>query len=265
MRDTPDILARILAAKKKRLSARRRSISDTRRMAEKKAASSPALDFHAVLSRPGLSVVAEIKKASPSAGTIRSKFEPAKIANAYAKAGADAISVLTEQDFFKGSPAHLRLAKRNAPDIPVLRKDFIYCETQVYESRIMGADSFLLICAMLTWKKLLRLLQVGRSLGMEPLVETHDLDEVKMALDSGARIVGINNRNLRTFEVDLRTSLDLAGKIPGGILKVSESGIKTPGDSRLLREAGFDAILVGETLMRNPIANFAETIKSLKT
>ncbi len=264
MRDTPDILERILAAKKKRLPARRGTSAGSRRMAVRKAASAPALDFHAVLSRPGLSVIAEIKKASPSAGTIRSEFEPAKIARAYAKAGADAISVLTEQDFFKGSPAHLRLAKRNAPDLPVLRKDFICCETQVYESRVMGADSFLLICAMLTGKKLFRLLQLGRSLGMEPLVEAHGSDEVKMALDSGARIVGINNRNLRTFEVDIRTSLELAGKIPDGVIKVSESGIKTPGDSRLLREAGFDAILVGETLMRNSIANFAETIKSLK-
>jgi indole-3-glycerol phosphate synthase len=264
MRDTPDILAKILAAKRKRLSTRRGTSADVRRMAGRKAASAPALDFLAVLSRPGLSVIAEIKKASPSAGTIRSEFEPAKIASAYAKADADAISVLTEQDFFKGSPAHLRLAKRNATDLPVLRKDFICDEFQVLESRIMGADSFLLICAMLTEKKLLRLLQLGRSLGMEPLVETHDSEDLQMALDSGARIVGINNRNLRTFEVDIRTSLELAGKIPDGIIKVSESGIKTPDDSRLLREAGFDAILVGETLMRNSIANFAKIIKSLK-
>ncbi|HOK05552.1 MAG TPA: indole-3-glycerol phosphate synthase TrpC, partial [Victivallales bacterium] len=176
--------------------------------------------------------------------------EPAKIAKLYMEQGADAISVLTEEDFFLGKPEYIQITKENAPNIPILRKDFIYNPIQIYESAILKADSFLLICAILEFKKLKSLIEVGRMLKMEALVETHSPDEIKMAVDAGAMIIGVNNRNLKTFQVDINLSLELADLIPSDKIKVSESGIKRADDCKKLRTAGYDAVLIGETLMR---------------
>ena len=219
------------------------------RMATKKAA--PPRDFAAALLREGLNVIAELKKASPSRGVLREAYDPAAFARGYEQAGAAAISVLTEEEFFHGSIAHLRAA-RKAATLPVLRKDFIFDPWQVWEARAADADSFLLIVAILEDAALGELLALGRDLGMEPLVEVHTREELDRALEAGARIVGVNNRDLRTFEVRLDTSLELIAQIPDDCIAVSESGLRAHSDLARLREAGFDAFLVGEHLMRSP-------------
>jgi indole-3-glycerol phosphate synthase len=191
----------------------------------------------------------EIKKASPSAGVLRQQFEPEALAQGFEQAGAAALSVLTEEENFQGALAHLRDAHK-AVSIPALRKDFILDPWQVWEARAANADSFLLIAAALDDASLAALLHLGRELGMEALVEAHTAGEVERALAAGARIIGVNNRNLHTLEVRVETSFELIEAIPDGHIAVSESGLRSAEDLRKLRAAGFDAFLIGESLMR---------------
>lgn len=196
-----------------------------------------------------LAVIAEVKKASPSAGTIAGDFDPVAIATAYEAAGARAISVLTDEKFFLGGLLDLTLV-RNAVSVPVLRKDFIIHEAQIHEAVVAGADAILLIVAALEQDDLVRLLDVAHTCQLDALVEVHDLAEMDRALESDARIIGINNRNLKSFEVDLGTTTALSEEVGPGVILVSESGIKTAEDARIVRDCGAEAILVGEALMR---------------
>jgi len=199
---------------------------------------------------PGaLGLIAEVKKASPSAGVIASSFDPVEIAKRYESAGANAISVLTDGPFFQGSLADLTRV-RGAVGLPVLRKDFILHEAQIYEASCAGADAILLIVAALEQGELERLMGIATDFQLDVLVEVHTLAEMDRALEADARIVGINNRNLATFQVDLGTTEELSEEAPEDVLLVSESGIKTGEDTRRVLECGCNAILVGETLMR---------------
>ncbi len=198
---------------------------------------------------PAPHVIAEVKKASPSKGLLREDFRPAEIARGYEKAGAVAISVLTEDDFFLGSLSHLEEV-RAAVDTPLLRKDFIFDPYQLYEARAAGADLFLLIMAMLDDVEAAELKAVGESLGMTGLIEVHDAAEAERALRLEPALLGINNRNLRTFVTSLDVTLDLLPGLPEGVRVVSESGLADVADIRRLREAGVDAFLIGETFMR---------------
>lgn len=205
----------------------------------------------ALTSHPShLGLIAEVKRASPSAGTISADFDYLTIARTYDKAGASAISVLTDERFFQGRLEYLTLIRQEVT-VPVLRKDFIIHEAQIYEAVVAGADAILLIVAALDQPTLSRLLNVAHACQLEVLVEVHDLSELDRALDTDARIIGINNRNLKTFAVDLATTEMLAEEVPEDIVLVSESGIKTPEDASRLAAAGVDALLVGETLMRS--------------
>ena len=196
-----------------------------------------------------VNVIAEIKQRSPSKGVIREDFEPVRIAERYVAGGAAALSVLCEEDFFGGSLAHLEAIRRKV-DLPLLRKDFIFDPYQLYESRVVGADAILLIVAMLEDDLLAGLIGLASELGLEALVEVHSADEMSRAVRAGASIIGVNNRDLTTFAVDLDTSLRLASLAPEGALLVSESGINSGLDIRRLRSAGFRGFLVGERLMR---------------
>jgi indole-3-glycerol phosphate synthase len=196
-------------------------------------------------------VIAEIKKASPSRGIIREDFDPAAIARSYAAAGATCLSVLTDVDFFHGADAYLQQA-RAACDLPVLRKDFTVDPYQVYEARLLGADCILLIVAALDDMRLATLTTLGMALGMDVLVEVHDIDELERALQVPAPLLGINNRDLRTFEVSLDTTLGMRKAVPRDRILVTESGIATPADVHRMREAGVHAFLVGEAFMRAP-------------
>jgi len=214
---------------------------------------SPPLDFAAVLRRDGVQLIAEIKKASPSAGVLCPSFKPAEIARTYADNGAVAISVLTEPDYFQGSLDHLKEVKNTVGDsLPLLRKDFIFDRYQVYEARACGASCLLLIVAILSTEKLQDLLGLSRKLGMCCLVEVHNKAELEIALSSESDIIGINNRDLNTFTVDLETTKHLQLLIPKGIVVVSESGIKSRDDMVRLNEWGVDAALVGEHLVTAP-------------
>ncbi len=213
----------------------------------------------------GLAVIAEIKKASPSKGLIRADFDVEWLARQLKAGGAAALSVLTDEPYFQGSLRNLELASR-AVRLPCLRKDFIVDEYQILEARAYRADAILLIAAALTDAEMKRLAQAARGLALDVLVEVHTADELDRVRDSlgetGADAIGVNNRDLKTFEVRLETSLELVEGIPAGIVKVTESGISTAGDLARLREAGFDAFLIGESLMRqaNPSAALAELL-----
>jgi indole-3-glycerol phosphate synthase len=202
-----------------------------------------------------LGIISEVKKASPSAGVICQKFDPLGIAQSYERGGASAISVLTDKEYFGGSLYDLEIV-RSAVGLPVLRKDFTIHEVQIYEASASGADAVLLIVAALDQKDFLHLLSVATLCQLDTIVEVHNMEELDRALDSSAEIIGINNRNLKTFEIDLSTTELLASQIDDEIIVISESGIKTEEDVRRVREAGADAILVGESLMRSgdPIA-----------
>ena len=204
----------------------------------------------ALAASPGVALIAEVKKASPSAGVIREDFDPSDIARQYAEGGARCLSVLTDLPHFQGKLDYLRRV-RQAVGLPVLRKDFILDEIQVAEARAWGADCILLIVAALTPEELHSLMQSARGLGMDVLVEVHDRDEMGVALDAGADLVGINNRNLRTFDVDLGTTEALASFAPAEALLVSESGIQSRQDVERLKACGVKAVLVGESLMRS--------------
>ena len=197
-----------------------------------------------------LALIAEVKRASPSAGLIEANFDPVRIATRYQAAGADAVSVLTDEPFFQGHLDHL-LAVRKAVDLPILRKDFILDDVQIYEASAAGADAVLLIVAALSQEDLARLHDVATSCQLDVLVEVHTLAELDRALEIDSRIIGINNRDLLSFKVDLAVTETLSEEVPPGILLVSESGIRTAEDSRRVRACGADAILVGEALMRS--------------
>ena len=212
----------------------------------------PVRPFAEALVRPGrVNVIAEHKRRSPSRGAIREDLVPADVARGYEKAGAAAISVLTDEPFFGGRMAHLEEVRR-ATALPVLRKDFVLDPWQVWEARAAGADAVLLIVAALTDAELRSLLGVAREAGLDALVEVHDRSELDRALAAGSRIVGVNNRDLKTLAVSLETALSLAPAIPDDVVAVAESGIRTSADLVRLREAGFDAFLVGERLMAAP-------------
>jgi indole-3-glycerol phosphate synthase len=200
-----------------------------------------------------IAVIAEIKKASPSAGVIAESFEPIEIAKKYEQAGANAISVLTDTKFFQGNLEHLRKV-RGAVSVPLLRKDFIWDRVQIAESAANGADAILLIVAALTQDQLVRMLKAVKEYRLDALVEVHSVDELQRALEAGAEMIGINNRDLTTFEVDLAATEKLCREVPDEIVLVSESGIKTPTDVTRLKACGVDAILVGEALMRGEIS-----------
>ena len=243
------ILDRIIAAKKSEIAAEK-SLLPARRAIELASAAAPSRPFSPALRHPGrINVIAEVKWASPSRGEIRPGADPIDVAHAYAAAGAAAISVLTDGRFFLGSPAHLK-AVRAVVDLPLLRKDFLFDEYQIYRSRALGADAVLLIAAILDAKTLTTLIGVGRSLDMESLVEVHAEDDLRKAIDCGASLIGVNNRDLATLRVSIETSLRLAPLLPSTAVRVSESGVESRADLELLKEAGYDAVLIGERLMR---------------
>src|SRR5437660_1854173 len=212
-------------------------------------------DFRSALHRDDkvFAVIAEIKKASPSAGVIAKTFEPVEIAKNYEHTGANAISVLTDSKFFQGSLEHLRNV-RDAVSLPLLRKDFIWDRAQIAESAANGADAILLIVAALTQDQLVRLLKGAKEFRLDALVEVHSVDELQRALEAGAEIVGINNRDLTTFDVDLTVTERLCREVPDDVILVSESGIKTSQDTARMKACGVDAVLVGEALMRGEVS-----------
>jgi indole-3-glycerol phosphate synthase len=258
--NTGTVLDRILDARRAAVDHRKRVLPETALKYGVKAAS-PVRDFSGVLSREGLNVIAELKPASPSRGVIRDPFDAVALARTLAAAGAAALSVLTEPEFFGGSLKNMRDARKEIA-APVLRKDFIFDSWQVWESRANDADSFLLIVAALEQGALIELMALGRQLGMEPLVEVHTRIELDRALAAEARMIGVNNRDLRTLEVRLETALELIELIPDDRVAVAESGLSTHGDLLRLRDAGFDAFLIGEHLMRvaDPAAALADLL-----
>ncbi len=217
--------------------------------------------FKNALSGNKIKIISEIKKASPSKGLICPDFDPIKIAKEYNEAKTDCISILTEPYFFLGNNAYIKDVKK-VTDIPILRKDFIIDEKQIYESKIIGADCILLICAILDEKKLKEFLNLAHKLCLSALVEAHNEDEIKTALNCNAEIIGVNNRNLKTFEVDFNNTFKLRKLVPDDIIFVSESGIKTREDIIKLEENNVNAVLIGETFMKSK--NKIEEIKKLR-
>lgn len=248
MLDTiPHILGRIVAKKREEL-ARDLPLSDWERAAAER---TPARrDFRAALSARTPAIIAEAKKASPSKGVLSHDFDPARIASAYERGGASAVSVLTDVNFFQGSLADLEAA-RAAIHLPVLRKDFTIAESQIVEAAAHGADAILLIAAILTEREMRDFREAAARYRMASLVEVHNRTELNAAIGSGAEIIGVNNRDLTTFQVTLDTSIELARHMPSGALLVSESGIHGPDDIARLRAAGYSAFLVGEHLMKS--------------
>jgi indole-3-glycerol phosphate synthase len=244
------ILDRIVAATRTRVAEFRRE-ADLREL-ELRAEQHVPRGFRralASMSKNGVAVIAELKKASPSKGLIRSEFHPAELARELETAGTAALSVLTDEEFFQGSLQNLREAS-TAVKIPCLRKDFIVDELQLLEARANCADAVLLIVAALTSKELMSLASAACKRQLDVLCEVHDAVELQRALDAGCDLIGVNTRDLRTFKVDLETAFLLAGKFPAGVVRVAESGIHSPEDVARLRTAGYDAFLVGESLMR---------------
>lgn len=259
-----DFLTKIIAKKRARLDASKaaRAEEDMRRDASAFRSNAKPHALRAALERAGrVNVIAEFKRASPSKGEIRGGASAGETARAYERGGAAAVSVLTEEDYFRGSLEDLREVKRGT-SLPVLRKDFIFDEYQVFESAAVGADALLLIVAALDDETLARLRRLAEDeLGLDALVEVHTEEELRRAARAGARIVGVNNRDLRTFNVSLDTSVALAPHAHAGTLLVSESGIRGPEEIAMLRACGFHAFLVGETLMR--AGRPEETLRSL--
>ena len=248
MRTGKDRLAAILSNKRKEAEAIEGKKSEFRKQALLR---NDFRGFRSNLFKPGIvTVIAECKAASPTAGTIAGKYDPVAQAKLYERGGAGAISVLTDREYFKGCLEDMKKV-RSEVALPVLRKDFILTEAQVYESVASGADAFLLIVAALTDEELKRLYELGRTLQSDVLVEVHDLAEMDRALEIDAEIIGINNRNLHTFEVDLKTTAELAPEIPSDCLGISESGIRTREDVEFVKEQGIHCLLIGESLMRD--------------
>lgn len=262
------VLRTIVAARRQRIEEVRATtpLEKLRQVAKSR---SEYRSFSAAISGEVLSVIAELKRASPSRGLLRPNYRPLEIAESYQQAGASALSVLTEEQFFQGSLNDLK-AVREAVRIPVLRKDFIVDEYQVYEAVAEGADALLLIVAALEDKNLNHLIQLSEQLHVAALVEVHTAAELERAIPAGARIIGVNNRNLNTLEVSLETSFRLREMIPSSCLTVSESGIKSGSDLEKLAKAGFNAVLIGEHLMLadNPgqeLSNLLRSATTLKT
>jgi indole-3-glycerol phosphate synthase len=255
------ILDQIIVGKRREVASRREQVPLAE--LERRLASAPAVrDFRAALQRgPGLGIIAEVKKASPSAGVLRADFDPVAIARAYERGGADAISVLTDEPHFQGRLAYLS-AVRDAVEPPVLRKDFIIDRYQIVEARVAGADAVLLIAEVLDARELPALVRDAHALGMQALVELYDRENLPRVLDSGSRLIGVNNRDLRTFVTRVEHTLELAAAIPGDCCLVSESGIRTHDDLVRLRASGVRAVLVGETLMRSD--DPAEALRRLR-
>jgi indole-3-glycerol phosphate synthase len=248
--DRGTVLDRILHARRLEVDHRKRVVPEAALRYGVNAAT-PLRDFPAALTRDSLNIIAELKPASPSKGILRDPFNAVELARTLEAAGAAVLSVLTESEFFRGSLKNLRDA-RNAVKLPVFRKDFIFDPWQVWETRANDADSFLLIVAALDDELLRDLVALGRELKMEPLVEVHTAAELQRALAAGARIIGVNNRDLKTLDLRVETSFDLIERIPDSCIAVSESGLRTNDDLTRLRNAGFDAFLIGESLMLSP-------------
>ena len=217
--------------------------------------------FEAALAKPGMSFICEVKKASPSKGIIAEHFPYVEIGKEYETAGADALSVLTEPYYFKGSDEYLS-AIRKEVSIPIIRKDFTVDEYMIYQAKVIGADAVLLICSLLSPMQLSEYGGIAKELGLSALVEAHDGKEIEMALSAGAKIVGVNNRNLKDFTVDINNSVRLRELVPENILFVSESGMKNRADIARLEENGTDAVLIGETFMRSD--NKAAVLRELR-
>lgn len=244
------ILEEIAAKTKERIAARKSRIPLGEIKAQAKGMEcNTNFPFEAALGKEGMSFICEVKKASPSKGVIAEQFPYVEIAREYERAGADAMSILTEPFYFQGSNEYLS-AIRKEVKIPLLRKDFTVEEYMIYEAKAIGADAVLLICAILSPMQLEEYAGIAGELGLSALVEAHDEKEIQMALSAGARIIGVNNRNLKDFTVDISNSIRLRGLVPGNILFVSESGMKTRADIAKLEENGTNAVLIGETFMR---------------
>ncbi|MBN2852300.1 MAG: indole-3-glycerol phosphate synthase TrpC [Clostridia bacterium] len=257
------ILEKIVVKKREQLIKEKQLIS-LNEMKEKASALKSNEDkvfMNSLVYHDGLSIIAEIKKASPSRGIIREDFNHVKIAIDYELNKADAISCLTEKHFFMGSSDYLEDIKK-VTSLPVLRKDFIIDEYQLYESKVIGADAHLLIVAILTDSELTEYLKLSEQLNIDCLVEVHDREELKRAVDAGAKIIGINNRNLKTFEVSLKTTEELVKFIPDGIVKVSESGILYSDAFYYMRDLDIDAVLIGEAFMKSQ--NIVQVFKEFR-
>ena len=247
----PTILDKIVATKWTEIERAKAATSETS-LREKLADAPPRRDFFAALAAPGpIKLIAEVKKASPSAGIIRPDFDPVAIAKTYAVHGATCLSVLTDEHFFQGHLDYLA-AIRQAVDLPILRKDFILDTYQLVEARLAGADAVLLIAECLDDCNLRKLHNAAIELGLTPLVELYDPENLPRVLAAGATLIGVNNRDLRTFVVDLDHTLRIRREVPDNCVLVGESGIRTRADVERLEDAGVDAILVGESLMREP-------------
>lgn len=244
----PDILARIVEHKKNELGSLRHRLPELEQAAETRI--SDRRNFTQALKTKTPAIISEIKKASPSKGVLSTNFDPASIAREYEAGGAACLSVLTDQQHFHGGLGDLAAARASVA-LPTLRKDFTLDSVHVVEAAAHGADAVLLIAAILTERQMRDLRELAAKYQMAALVEVHDNEELAPALSSGAEIVGVNNRNLHTFEVRLQTSLDLAPQIPSNVVRVSESGIRTRGDIQILSGAGYQAFLIGEHLMRS--------------
>jgi indole-3-glycerol phosphate synthase len=257
---SPTILENIVATKHREVAAARAKVTDAE-LRDQIAAASPVRDFFAPLAQAGpIKLIAEVKKASPSAGIIRDDFDPVAIAKVYESHGASCLSVLTDMPYFQGSLDYLR-AVRLAVGIPVLRKDFIIDTYQLLEARLAGADAVLLIAECLDDCKLRKLYNEAVELGMTPLIELYEPSNLPRVLETGATLIGVNNRNLHTFEVDLEHTLRLRREVPDDCVLVGESGIKTRADALRLQAGGVDAMLVGESLMReNNIGSAVDTL-----
>jgi len=253
----PDILGRIVVRKQEELAASAASRAEL----EMRAKSHERRDFAAALRSGKPAIISEIKKASPSKGILAEEFDPAKTARQYEAGGASALSVLTDRDFFQGSLADLEAA-RAAVTLPAIRKDFTIDEYHVVEAAAYGADAILLIAAILDEAQMRGFRELAATYGMASLVEVHDDAELDVAMNSGALIIGVNNRDLRTFDVLLETSHRLGARIPNHVIKVSESGIRDAHDVRALMDAGYDAFLVGEHLMKS--ADPAAALRSMR-
>lgn len=256
------ILDEIAADTRKRVAAEKEQISfeEMKRQAETMSADT-GFPFEQALRAEGIQFICEVKKASPSKGVIAEEFPYLDIAKDYERAGAAAISVLTEPHYFKGSNAYLKEIAETV-NIPVLRKDFTVDPYMIYQAKVLGADAVLLICAILSDEELSEYHKIADSLGLSALVEAHDEAEVSRALACGARIIGVNNRDLRDFKVDITNSVRLRKLVPEEIVFVSESGMKTPEDIAVLRGNGTDAVLIGEVLMRS--ADKKEALEKLR-
>jgi indole-3-glycerol phosphate synthase len=262
MNGTPDILKKIIRRKAEEV-AERKGLVSTGQLTATLDRASPCRGFvqalEAKISSGQAGIIAEVKKASPSKGVIRADFQPAKIAQSYEQAGATCLSVLTDIDFFQGADVYLQQA-RAACKLPVIRKDFFIDPYQVYEARTLGADCILLIAACLSDEQMIELNALAENLGMDVLIEVHDATELERTLPLNNRLIGINNRDLRSFETSLDTTIDLLDRIPDDRIVVTESGIHTPEDVARMRKNQVNAFLVGEAFMRanDPGAKLAE-------